>query len=90
MIKDSGHIKYTEKRGTKGYYLVLERTGNSVQMKQCGEKANELAKCLVIGEVESEGFVALVTTVKMESFIEMEKRIKPIVGYRRLNRSTDD
>jgi hypothetical protein len=90
MIKDSGHTEYTKKRGTiegKGNYSMLGSKGNNAQMKHGGEKANELVKCLVIGEVESEGFVALVTTVKMKSFTEVEKRIKPIFGFERLNRS---
>jgi hypothetical protein len=70
VTKGSGHTEYTEKRGTKvgkGNYLLLGSTGNSVQMKHCGKKANELVKCLVIREVESEEFVALVTTVNMKA-----------------------
>jgi hypothetical protein len=45
--------------------------------KQCREKANKLIKYQVAREVENEEFVALVTTVKLESFIVVKTRIEP-------------
>ena len=65
--------------------MVLESTCNSVQTKYCLKKANKLVKFQVIGEVESEEFIALVATVKIESSIEVETCIKPTVGYKRMH-----
>ena len=80
MPKESGHRECNEKRGTKegkGIFLVLGSIGSSVVTKYCGKKANKLVKCRVIGEVEREVYVTLVTTVKMESSIEVETCINP-------------
>jgi hypothetical protein len=64
---------------------VLGNIGNSVLTKYGGQAAKKIVKCQVIKKVESEEFVALVTTVKMESSIEVETCIRPTVGYERIN-----
>jgi hypothetical protein len=64
---------------------VIGNIGSSILTKYCGENAKKLVKCQVTGEVESKELVALVTTVKMESSIEVETCINPTVGYERMN-----
>jgi hypothetical protein len=93
MTKDSGHGEYNEKcriKEGKGNVFAPGSRGNSILTKYCGKKVNKFVKCRVIGEMESEEFVALVTTVKMGSSIEVETCVKPTVGYERMNHYADD